>query len=567
LWEDDNDSANELTVPPAMTSQTLPLEEAGENENEITNRLEKRFFERIGLLIENGDELTAARELHQFIQANPKHAHAHYQLALIEIGNEHFAEAKHHAEQAVKLQPDSSNYHLALGRILFHFYAENPEASEQSFKNAIQLNPANTAAHYEYAMLLHEVLKKPKKAINHLELTLAINPEHPFANYDLALIYYGMKKRTKAARHYEKAFTINPELRTPDNDIAFWYETYLTTDEIELDDEEKVILDPEEALLYEMDKTGTDTDFAEIILETEVLPEGIEDDLLDEEVQQLIAQEEENLKEQVPAVTAFIPSGNSAVAVKTILITGATSGIGRATAIRFAREGHRLILTGRRAERLKELSAELHDLYNNDITTLEFDVRYLSAAKTSFNSLGPEWENIDLLINNAGLAKGLDYIHEGDVKHWEIMLDTNVKGLLFMTRIIAPGMVARKQGQIINVCSSAGHEVYPKGAVYCATKHAVDALTKGMRLDLYEHGIRVGQVSPGHVEETEFAVVRFDGDKGRANIYTDFQPLKASDVAEAIFYMANTPPHVTIQDIVLMGTQQASNIHINRNGR
>jgi NADP-dependent 3-hydroxy acid dehydrogenase YdfG/tetratricopeptide (TPR) repeat protein len=567
LLEDDNDSANELTVPPAMTSQTLPLEEAGENENEITNRLEKRFFERIGLLIENGDELTAARELHQFIQANPKHAHAHYQLALIEIGNEHFAEAKHHAEQAVKLQPDSSNYHLALGRILFHFYAENPEASEQSFKNAIQLNPANTAAHYEYAMLLHEVLKKPKKAINHLELTLAINPEHPFANYDLALIYYGMKKRTKAARHYEKAFTINPELRTPDNDIAFWYETYLTTDEIELDDEEKVILDPEEALLYEMDKTGTDTDFAEIILETEVLPEGIEDDLLDEEVQQLIAQEEENLKEQVPAVTAFIPSGNSAVAVKTILITGATSGIGRATAIRFAREGHRLILTGRRAERLKELSAELHDLYNNDITTLEFDVRYLSAAKTSFNSLGPEWENIDLLINNAGLAKGLDYIHEGDVKHWEIMLDTNVKGLLFMTRIIAPGMVARKQGQIINVCSSAGHEVYPKGAVYCATKHAVDALTKGMRLDLYEHGIRVGQVSPGHVEETEFAVVRFDGDKGRANIYTDFQPLKASDVAEAIFYMANTPPHVTIQDIVLMGTQQASNIHINRNGR
>jgi NADP-dependent 3-hydroxy acid dehydrogenase YdfG len=376
-----------------------------------------------------------------------------------------------------------------------------------------------------------------------------------------------MKKQRKAARHYEHAFTINPELRTPDNDIAFWYESYLISDELETVNVEKEILDPDEALLNELNGTYADPDFAAILSEAEEVPETLDEEVLDEEVQQLIAQEEELVQERISPVMEFSPAKHSAVAVKTILITGATSGIGRATAIRFAREGHRLILTGRREERLNTLKAELQSAYNNDITILDFDVRYLSAAKASFNSLGSEWEHIDLLINNAGLAKGLDFIHEGDVKHWEIMLDTNVKGLLFMTRIVAPGMVARKQGHIINVCSSAGHEVYPKGAVYCASKHAVDALTKGMRLDLYQHGIRVGQVSPGHVEETEFAVVRFDGDKERAKVYEDFQPLKSSDVAEAIYYIASAPPHVTIQDIVMMGTQQASNIHIDRSGR
>jgi NADP-dependent 3-hydroxy acid dehydrogenase YdfG len=441
-------------------------------------------------------------------------------------------------------------------------------------------------------MLLHEVLEKPKKAINQLEFTLAIQPEHPFANYDLALIYYGMEKREKAAMYYEKAFSINSELRTPDNDIAFWYESYLqaeleetnqaveqleeveeveqleeleeVTPEVVTPEEIEDYLDPEEALMNEMkDQNELDLEIAELLLEKD----EVEDSLSDREV--IIVSPEPKAEEEIEIDSTPLtpPNRQSNNTVKTIMITGATSGIGKATAILFAKAGHRLILTGRREGRLNEFKKELQSKYNNDITVLDFDVRYLSAAKRCYNSMGPEWENIDLLINNAGLAKGFDPIHEGDVKHWEVMLDTNVKGLLYTTRIVSPGMVARGHGQIINICSSAGHEVYPNGAVYCASKHAVDALTKGMRLDLFKHGIRVGQVSPGHVEETEFAVVRFDGDKERAKIYNDFNPLTSSDVADAIFYMANAPAHVTIQDIVIMGTQQASNIFIHRSGR
>jgi|SRR5690606_23219801 len=174
---------------------------------------------------------------------------------------------------------------------------------------------------------------------------------------------------------------------------------------------------------------------------------------------------------------------------------------------------------------------------------------------------------VDILINNAGLAKGLSPVHEGDLAHWEQMIDTNVKGLLYVTRLISPGMVIRRSGHIINICSTAGKEVHPNGNVYCATKFAVEALTRSMRADLYTHGIRVSQVSPGHVEETEFARVRFDGNAEKANIYRDFNPLTSRDVAEAIYFIASRPPHVNIQDILMMGTQQAGSTMIDRTGR
>lgn len=251
----------------------------------------------------------------------------------------------------------------------------------------------------------------------------------------------------------------------------------------------------------------------------------------------------------------------------TVLITGATSGIGRATAEIFAREGHHLILVGRREERLQELSRSFSENYHADILLLPFDVRDFGAAKNALENLPEAWQNVDVLLNNAGLAKGLDFIHEGNLEHWETMIDTNIKGLLYVTRLVSPGMVRRRRGHIINIGSSAGKEVYPKGNVYCATKFAVDALTRAMRMDLHTHNIRVSQVSPGHVEETEFAVTRFDGDTARAKIYEDFQPLKSSDVAEAIYWLATRPPHVNVQDIVLFGTQQASAMLIDRSGR
>ncbi|MBK8955595.1 MAG: SDR family NAD(P)-dependent oxidoreductase [Saprospiraceae bacterium] len=253
---------------------------------------------------------------------------------------------------------------------------------------------------------------------------------------------------------------------------------------------------------------------------------------------------------------------------KTVLITGATSGIGKATAKVFAENGAgHLILCGRRMERLEALEAELSDYKQLRITRSSFDIRNYAEVEKNLQSLGNELESIDILINNAGLAKGLDLIHQGQLKHWEEMIDTNLKGLLYVTRLVSPFMVARNSGHIINICSTAGKDVYPKGNVYSATKFAVDALTKAMRQDLYGYNIRVSQVAPGHVEQTEFALTRFDGDAERSKIYEDFKPLNARDVAEIIYFICSRPSHVNIQDVLVMCAQQASASLIHRSGR
>lgn len=252
---------------------------------------------------------------------------------------------------------------------------------------------------------------------------------------------------------------------------------------------------------------------------------------------------------------------------KIVMITGATSGIGSATAKIFAKNGYQLILTGRRKERLEEIKKKLSNKYGVEIQTLCFDIRSRKDTNKSFNSLDKKWQNIDILINNAGLAKGFDPIHEGNVDDWETMIDTNIKGLLYISRLVSPIMVENRSGHIINICSTAGHEVYPNGNVYSATKFGVDALTKSMRLDLYKYDVRVSQVSPGHVEETEFALVRFDGDEKKSKIYNDFNPLKSKDVADTIYYIASRPKHINIQDVLLMGRQQAGSNFIDRSGR
>jgi NADP-dependent 3-hydroxy acid dehydrogenase YdfG/Flp pilus assembly protein TadD len=249
------------------------------------------------------------------------------------------------------------------------------------------------------------------------------------------------------------------------------------------------------------------------------------------------------------------------------LVTGATSGIGRATAEILAKHGYRLILTGRRNERLSEIKESFENEFHNKIHLLNFDVRDLNSVKDAIESLDEEWKNVDILINNAGLASGLAPIHEGDIQDWELMIDTNIKGLLYMTRVIAPQMVERRKGHIVNVCSIAGKEIYPSGNVYIATKHAVDALTRAMRVDLYKHNIRVSQVAPGMVEETEFALVRFHGDAEKAKIYEDIKPLKASDVADAIYFIISRPDYVNIQDILMMSTQQGGANFYDRSGR
>lgn len=244
--------------------------------------------------------------------------------------------------------------------------------------------------------------------------------------------------------------------------------------------------------------------------------------------------------------------------MKTVCITGATSGIGKAIALRLAKENYQLILTGRRADRLDELKNELENNFDIKIATLCFDIREYAEVEQALELLPDEYKDIDILVNNAGLAAGLDPIYSGDIDDWERMIDTNIKGLLYMTRLVSPRMVERKSGHIINIGSIAGREVYPNGVVYCATKHAVDALSKGMRMDFLPYGIKVTQVCPGAVE-TEFSIVRFKGDKQRADkVYEGYQSLVAEDIAEAVYYAVSQPAHVDVQDLLIMPTAQAS---------
>jgi 3-hydroxy acid dehydrogenase/malonic semialdehyde reductase len=239
---------------------------------------------------------------------------------------------------------------------------------------------------------------------------------------------------------------------------------------------------------------------------------------------------------------------------KIALVTGASAGIGEACARALAAEGARLVLAARRAERLDALVAELGSAAH----AIALDVRDAHAVATAVEGLPEEWAAIDVLVNNAGLGRGLDKLHEGSIDDWEQMVDTNVKGLLYVTRAVVPGMVARGRGHVVNIGSVAGHEVYPGGNVYCATKHAVDAITKGLRMDLVDTPVRVSTVDPGLVE-TEFSVVRFHGDAARARkVYEGIEALTGADIADAVVYCVTRPPHVQINEIVITPTNQAS---------
>lgn len=249
---------------------------------------------------------------------------------------------------------------------------------------------------------------------------------------------------------------------------------------------------------------------------------------------------------------------------KIALITGATSGIGRAVADIFAENKYNLIVTGRRSERLQELKAALERQHGISVLALCFDVRDNDEVVRNIESLPVEWRNIDVLVNNAGLAVGLNHIQDGVLDDWERMIDTNIKGLLYVTRAVSPLMIARNSGHIVNICSIAGKEVYENGNVYCATKHAVDALSKAMRIDMLGHNIKVTNVCPGAVE-TEFSLVRFKGDTQRAaGTYRGIEPLTGRDIAECIYFAVSLPKHVCINDMMIMPTAQADSRTFNR---
>ncbi|HOY06289.1 MAG TPA: SDR family NAD(P)-dependent oxidoreductase [Saprospiraceae bacterium] len=386
----------------------------------------------------------------------------------------------------------------------------------------VELDPAFPDIYRKLGLMTSEHLQDYREtAVHYLNKALEIKPLD--GEVLLAMAQHSLQNnaREEARAWYERAIVVDEHLRNDDNDRQFApQQEFAAQAEVEAPQEHQPV---------------------------EALPEP---------------PEMEEVVETVPEVP--VPEKSAGPLV---LITGATSGIGKATAELFAQNGYRLILTGRRVDRLVALKNSLEESFGTDVLLLPFDVRDAGAVEAALTNLPDNFQQIDILINNAGLAKGFSPIHEGSLSHWDTMIDTNVKGLVYVSRIVSQGMVQRKSGQIINVGSIAGKEIYPNGNVYCASKAAVDALTRAMRYDLFTHNIRVGQVSPGHVEETEFAITRFDGDAERAKIYNDFQPLTAHDVADAIYYMVTRPPHVNIQDVYMFSTQQASATAVNRNGR
>ncbi len=249
---------------------------------------------------------------------------------------------------------------------------------------------------------------------------------------------------------------------------------------------------------------------------------------------------------------------------KIALVTGASAGIGEACAIKLAENGFDLIIAGRREKNLEKLAKKIQESNKTEVLRLCLDVRNHQEVKKTINALPKKWKNIDVLVNNAGLAVGVSPIEQGVVDDWDRMIDTNVKGLLYVTRCVSPLMAERKKGLIVNISSIAGREVYPGGNVYCGTKHAVEAITKGMRIDLLPHNIRVSTIAPGMVE-TEFSLVRFKGDENKADqVYNGFKPLKAEDIADSLLFIATRPEHVSINEILIMPSAQASARDVNR---
>ena len=250
---------------------------------------------------------------------------------------------------------------------------------------------------------------------------------------------------------------------------------------------------------------------------------------------------------------------------KTVLITGASSGIGEGCARKFASQGARLILNSRSTDKLSVLAEELKEKYDAECYVMPFDVCNREAAAAALNALPQEWKSIDVLINNAGLAIGVDKEHEGSLDEWDVMIDTNIKALLSMTRLVVPGMAERGRGHIINIGSIAGDAAYPGGSVYCATKAAVKALSDGLRIDLVDTPLRVTNIKPGLVE-TNFSVVRFRGDKEKAdNVYRGIKPLNGDDIAEVAYFAASAPEHMQVAEILVMPTYQATGTIVSKN--
>ena len=477
---------------------------------------------RYGLLLLNqfNEKDAAIEQFEVAVEQKNKFTEAWLELAHLAEKEEDYLLTKSYYEKIVSYEDDNAEAHYRLGNVVARYFDDQPQQAAEHYQKAIELDPDHNDARYEYATLLSAHFAADEEAREQLEAVIANDPEHPFAYYDLAVLNRKAGRKTRAYKQYKRATEINSMFKTDKNDQLF--------------------KKPKKKKKKDCSKKANPENYQKLIEEHEVAPiSGVQ-----------AAQAEPKSTPQY-----------------TVLITGGTSGTGKATAELFARNGHRVIVTGRRGDRLQNLKEDFENQYNTDVKTLLFDVRDHNAVTTATKQLTDEWQHIDILINNAGLALGRSSIHEGNLEDWDTMIDTNVKGLLYMTRAIAPRMAERGKGHIVNISSISGKEVYPGGAVYCATKHAVDAITRGARMDLVKHGIRVSSISPGHVL-TEFADVRYKGDQDRVEEgYAGFDPLKADDIADVVYYVATRPESVNIQDVYMFSKQQASAMVVDRSGK
>ncbi len=414
-----------------------------------------------------------------------------------------YEESKVSYENILQIDMYNGRALIGLARLLSTYYQDEPSLSINAYRKAIMVNDENADLYFEYAMLQKDSLKAYNKASDSFREALEINPSFEDAYLGLAFCQKEMGMPLQAKANYLQACVLNADLfQTVENDKHF-------------------------------------------AVVRAASAEDISGDLASEEME----------------------PQRSPNADTVVMVTGASSGIGKSIAQQFIINGYKVIITARRAERLENLKKEMESEFEEtQIYCLPFDVCNIEAVKNALSILPEDWSGVDILINNAGLAKGFAPVQEGNIEHWEAMINTNVKGLLYMSRMITPGMVERKKGHIVNLSSVAGTQVYSGGGAYCATKAAVDSLTRSMRLDLYKHNIKVSSISPGHVDSTEFAAVRYD-DESKNSIYSDFKPLNAQDIAETIYYVVSRPAHVNIQDVLIFGTQQASARDVDRSGR
>jgi NADP-dependent 3-hydroxy acid dehydrogenase YdfG len=487
------------------------------------DHLQLRYNYALLLASGGGTAEKALRETEKILDRSPDYPDALFLSGELNESLGNLQKTRDHWEQLSDVIAHYPDLNYRLGLLLAEHFPEEYLDAAAYLRRAVKEEEVNGDAHYQYARLLAGPIDRRKKATKQFKQAIKHNPGHAPAHYELAVLLFDLKEYDDARKYYRLACSLDPTYYTPANQRAFF------------------------ATPMEISSASGKLDALAALKENIA---QLESALLERQAEELAAEDQRGPGDGI-----------------TVLISGATSGIGRATARRLAAEGYRIIALGRRMDRLEELEQELKEAHQTETHLLQLDVRDRTVVGQAIAGLPEEWNTVDILINNAGKAKGFDPIHSGNYDHWEEMIDVNLKGLLYLTREVSPGMVARGKGMILNVASTAGKEVYPNGNVYCATKHAVDALTYAMRLDLVKHGIRVGQICPAHVEETEFAVVRFDGDTERAKIYEDFQPLRSKDVAEAIHFMISQPPHVNVMDMVIQGTQQASSTVVDRSGR